>query len=168
MESTAEKQKEKMMNKLHLMGKISESDKYCALHPLFGKAFEFLKRPDIAELPPGRYEIDGEKCWASVQEVELKPLSERKLETHRKYIDIQDPLTGAESIGIAEMSAEAQALPFDVEKDFVLYDGEAEPVVLEPGDFAIFFPPLAAHAPCCVAPNGSDKIKKVVVKILAE
>ena len=35
-------------------------------------------------------------------------------------------------------------------------------------DFAIFFPPLAAHAPCCVAPNGPDKIKKVVVKILAE
>ena len=156
------------MDKLHIIGKISESDRYCALHPLFGKAFEFLKRPDIADLEPGRYEIDGEKCWASVQETELKPLSERKLETHRKYIDIQAPLTGTESIGIAEMSAEAQALPFDEERDFVLYDGEAEPVVLEPGDFAIFFPPLAAHAPCCIAPDGPEKIKKVVVKILAD
>jgi YhcH/YjgK/YiaL family protein len=156
------------MDKLHIIGKMAESDRYCPLHPLFAKAFGFLKRPDIAELPSGRYEIDGEKCWASVQEVELNPLSERKLETHRKYIDIQAPLTGTECIGIAEMSAEAQALPFDVEKDFVLYDGEAEPVVLEPGDFAIFFPPLGAHAPCCVAPNGPQKIKKVVIKILAE
>ena len=156
------------MSQLHIIGKIVESEKYCALHPLFGKAFAFLKRADIAELPSGRYEIDGEKCWASIQEVELKPLSERKLETHRKYIDIQVPLTGAECIGIAEMSAEAQTLPFDVEKDFVLYDGEAEPVILEPGDFAIFFPPLGAHAPCCIAPNGSQKIKKIVIKILAE
>ena len=42
------------MEKMHLKGKISESGEYCGLHPLFGKAFEFLKRPDIADLPPGR------------------------------------------------------------------------------------------------------------------
>jgi YhcH/YjgK/YiaL family protein len=56
----------------------------------------------------------------------------------------------------------------DEERDFVLYDGEAEPVALDPGDFAIFFPPLAARAPCCIAPDGPEKIKKVVVKILAD
>ena len=155
------------MNKLHMTGKILESAEYCELHPLFAKAFEFLKRSDIADLPSGRYEIDGDKCWASIQEAELKPLAERKLETHRKYIDIQAPLTGSECIGIAEMDAEAQKLPFDEEKDFVLYDGKAEPIVLEPGEFAIFFPPLAAHAPCCIAPQGPEKIKKVVVKVLA-
>jgi YhcH/YjgK/YiaL family protein len=155
------------MNKLHITGKILDSEKYCELHPLFGKAFDFLKRSDIADLPPGRYEIDGDKCWASIQEAELKPLAERKLETHRKYIDIQAPLTGSECIGIAEMDEEAQKLPFDEEKDFVLYDGKAEPIVLEPGEFAIFFPPLAAHAPCCIAPQGPEKIKKIVVKVLA-
>lgn len=157
-----------MNDRLHLMGKIAESEKFHGLHPLFGKALAFLKRPDIADLPSGRYEIDGENCWANVQEVELRPIGERKLETHRKYIDIQSPLTGPECIGIAEMSKEAQSMPFDVGKDFVLYDGKATPVVLLPGDFAIFFPPLGAHAPCCIAPNGPEKIKKVVIKILAE
>ena len=155
------------MEKSHLTGKISESERFHELHPLFPKAFAFLKRPDLAELQPGRYDIDGDKCWASVQEVELKPLSERKLEAHRKYIDIQAPLTGAESIGLAKMSAEAQALPFDEEKDFVLYDGESNPVTLVPGEFAVFFPPLDAHAPCCATTDGPEKIKKVVVKILA-
>ena len=155
------------MEKMHLKGKISESGEYCGLYPLFGKAFEFLKRPDIADLPPGRYGIDGDRCWASIQEVDLEPLSSRKLETHRKYIDIQAPLTGPECIGIAEMDEAAKALPFDEEKDFVLYDGKAEPMVLEPGDFAVFFPPLAAHAPCCIAPGGPKRIKKIVVKILA-
>ena len=42
------------MDKLHIIGKIADSDRYSSLHPLFGKAFEFLKRPDIAELPSGR------------------------------------------------------------------------------------------------------------------
>ena len=98
----------------------------------------------------------------------LKPLSERKLETHRKYIDIQTPLTGVESIGLAIMTAEAQSLEFNVEKDFVLYDGESKPVTLLPGEFAVFFPPLDAHAPCCMVQNGPTKIKKAVVKILAE
>ena len=156
------------MTKSHLRGKIAQSEKFHGLHPLFPKAFAFLSRPDIASLPPGRHEIDGDRCWASIQEVELKPLAERKLETHRKYIDIQSPLTGTEGIGLATMSAEAQALPFDEEKDFVLYDGESELAVFEPGDFAIFFPPLDAHAPCCIVPGGPDRIKKVVVKILAD
>lgn len=156
------------MVKSHLIGKISESDKFYALHPLFPKAFEFLKRPDLCDLPLGRYDIDGDKCFVLIQEVELKPLSERKLETHRKYIDIQTPLTGVESIGLAIMTAEAQSLEFNVEKDFVLYDGESKPVTLLPGEFAVFFPPLDAHAPCCMVQNGPTKIKKAVVKILAE
>ena len=155
------------MEKSHLTGKIQEAEKFYGLHPLFPKAFEFLKRPDVADLPSGRYDIDGDRCWAMVQEVELKPLAERKLETHRKFIDIQAPLTGAESIGLAKMTAEAQALPFDEEKDFVLYDGESRPVTLVPGEFAIFFPPLDAHAPCCSVQDGPVKIKKVVIKILA-
>lgn len=156
-----------MTERTHLTGKIAESEKFSGLHPLFPKAFEFLKRPDLAELQPGRYDIDGDRCWASVMEVDLGPISERKLEAHRKYIDIQAPLTGAECIGIAKMSAEAQALPFDEEKDFVLYGGESKPLVLEPGEFAVFFPPLDAHAPCCETVGGPGRIKKVVVKILA-
>jgi beta-galactosidase beta subunit len=62
-----------------LTGKIQEAEKFYGLHPLFPKAFEFLKRPDVADLPSGRYDIDGDRCWAMVQEVELKPLAERKL-----------------------------------------------------------------------------------------
>lgn len=153
---------------LHLTGKIADAEKHCSLHPLFRKAFDFLRRPDLADMPPGRVEIDGERCWANVQEADLKPFSEAKLETHRRYIDIQAPLTGTECIGIAAMDAAARALPFDTQKDYVLYDGPSEPLILEPGDYAVFFPPLGAHAPCCRAPGGPDRIKKVVVKVLAE
>ena len=92
-------------------------------------------------------------------------MAERKLEAHRRFIDIQAPLTGPETIGLAQMDAAAQALPFDEENDYVLYEGKSEPVTLKPGDFAIFFPPDGAHAPCAHAPGGPEKIKKVVIKV---
>ena len=153
------------MDTPHIVGKIAESDNYLKLNPLFEKAFAFLKRPDLAALPPGRYDIDGARCWANVQETTLLPLAERKLEAHRRFIDIQAPLTGPETIGFAQLDAAARALPFDVENDYVLYEGKSSPVTLQPGDFAIFFPPDGAHAPCCRAPYGPEKIKKVVVKV---
>ena len=115
-----------------------------------------------------RYDIDGNRCWANVQEAVLMPLAERKLEAHRRFIDIQAPITGPETIGLAELDAAAQALPFDVENDYVLYAGPSKPVTLNVGDFAIFFPPLGAHAPCCCVPGGPEKIKKVVVKVAAD
>lgn len=154
-----------MDEKLHIKGNINDCEKLYPLNPLFEKAFAFLRREDLAELPPGKYAIDGEKCWANLMEVELKERKDCKLETHRRYIDIQAPITGKESIGIAKMDDAAQALPFDEEKDYVLYDGEFEDVVLSPGEFAVFFPPLGAHAPCGIAEGSPRKIRKVVVKV---
>ena len=155
------------MDRYHIIGKIADSDSCLALHPLFGKAFAFLKRGDLAALPLGRHDIDGDRCWANIQEVELAAPPDRKLEAHRRFIDIQAPITGSEAIGLAEMDAAALVLPFDVEKDYVLYNGTSRLVTLEPGDFAIFFPPLGAHAPCCRAPEGPARIRKVVVKVAA-
>jgi len=156
------------MNTFHIVGKIADSDQYLSLNPLFAKAFAFLKRTDLAALPPGRYDIDGDRCWANVMEATLQPPAERKLEAHRKFIDIQAPITGPETIGFADLDADAQKLPFDVENDYVLYEGMSKPVTLQPGDFAIFLPPTAAHAPCGRAAGGPEKIKKVVVKVLSD
>ena len=56
-----------------------------------------------------------------VQEVNLTPLDgSAKVEAHRKYIDIQSPITGDETIGQMTMDAERLALPFD-EKNIVLF-----------------------------------------------
>jgi len=83
-----------MDEKLHIVGKLAESEKYCSLNPLFAKAFAFLNRSDLAELPPGKYEIDGDRCWANLMEVDLKSAESCRLEAHRRYIDIQAPVTG--------------------------------------------------------------------------
>ncbi len=156
-----------MDGKLHLVGRLEDSGRFEPLNPLFGKAFEFLRRPDLASLAPGRHEIDGDRCWANVMDADLKPEGAMRLEAHRRYIDIQAPVTGPERIGLARMDAAALALPFDETGDFVLYDGAFETVTLSPGEFAVFFPPLGAHAPCGRVPGGPERIRKVVVKVLA-
>jgi len=148
----------------HVIGKIAECDRYEGLNPLFAKAFAFLRRTDLAEIKPGRYEIDGDNCWAMVQEVNLTPLTGAKVEAHRKYIDIQSPITGPETYGLMTLSAGQQSLPFNTKDDYVLLESETRPVVLQPGDFAIFFPPAGAHAPGHAA-NGGRTIRKLVIKV---
>ena len=151
----------------HVIGKIAEADKYVSLHPRFEKAFAFLKRPDLARLAAGRYEIDGDNCWATISNVVLTPLAGAKVEAHRKYIDIQAPITGPETIGLFTMDAAHRALPFDEAHDCVLFNAETKPVTLNPGEFAIFFPPDGAHAPGHSS-DGERTIRKVVIKVRAE
>lgn len=152
----------------HVVAKIADSENYRRMHPRFRKAFEFLRRPDLATLAVGRYEIDGTNCWAMVQEADLVPVAERKLEAHRRYIDIQSPIMGPETIGLMVAGAEQLALPFNDKDDYVLFQGEKRPVTLQPGEFGIFFPPRGAHAPGCLAEGGPAKIRKLVIKVLAD
>ena len=111
-----------------ITGKTSDCARFRAASPLFAKAMDFLCRPDVATLAPGRHEIDGDRCWANVQDATLVPPGERKLEAHRKYVDVQAPLTGPETIGVAEMDAAALALLFLLSSagfwDTVPADGE--------------------------------------------
>ena len=151
----------------HVVDSVAECDRYVGLNPHFAKAFAFLKRADLAELAPGRYEIDGSNCWAFVQEPDLCPLAEAKTEFHRAYIDIQAPLTGPETYGFCTPDAKQRALPFDTARDVVLFNSKTTPRTLRPGEFAIFFPPDGAHAPGC-SMDGRRKIRKVVVKVRNE
>ena len=152
----------------HVVAKIEECDDYAAFNPRLAKAFEFLKRKDLAELKPGRYEIDGSNCWAMVQEASLVPLAERKVEAHRKFIDIQAPITGPEAIGLCELDEGQLALPFNEKRDCVLFPAPTRPVTLQPGEFGMFFPPKGGHAPGGRAEGGPEKIRKLVIKIRAD
>ena len=103
-----------------------------------------------------------------MQTVNLTPMEEvTTVEAHRKYIDIQAPISDPEVMGLFTMDEKSLALPFDAEKDFVLFDADPKPVTLQPGEFAIFFPPNGGHAPCC-APGTPKKIKKLVIKVRAD
>ena len=153
-------------NAAHLRGSIVECAQYEGLHPEFERAFAFMRRLDLADLPCGRYEIDGSNCWAMIQEVSLKPFAdENKYEVHRSFIDIQAPITGSETIGVTEPESTVFD-SFNVESDYVLFMAKGELWTLRPGEFAIFFPEKGAHAPC-LSSDGSRSIRKLVIKVRA-
>ena len=68
---------------------LLNADRYSVISPNFAKAIEFLKRPDLYELKPGRHEIDGKEVFANVSDVQLRPVEEAEAEIHRDYADIQ-------------------------------------------------------------------------------
>ena len=126
-----------------ITGKIADSAKYENLHPRFAKAFAFMRRANLANLKPGRYEIDGDNMWAMIQEAKLTPFGEiQRTEVHGAYIDIQAPLDGPETIGLLELTPKERAdLSFDAAKDYALFDRKTRAVTFLPGDFGVFVPP---------------------------
>jgi biofilm protein TabA len=147
-----------------ILDTIQQADRYLALNPGFAAAFAFLSRPDLHELPVGRYEIDGDKIYALVQrQVGRKPEA-GKLEAHRKYIDIQVVLGGVDTMGWRPTAAcEGIAMPYSAEKDVMLFtDQPTAWTAVGPGEFAIYFPE-DAHLPLI-----SDvELRKVVLKVPA-
>lgn len=145
-----------------ILDTLNNSGFYFSLHPLFIKAFDFLKNDNLILLSEGSHNISGEECFAIVSEGKGKKLSEAKLEAHRKYIDIQYLVKGSEQIGWKQLTNCFNPTDsYSDEKDIIFFDDKPEFLIkLQPGSFAVFLPE-DAHAPMI-----SDGIvKKVVVKV---
>lgn len=138
---------------------------YHAISPRFEKAFTFLQQV-TDQTQVGRHEIAGEEVFAFVQQHSTKPVQERQYESHRKYIDVQFIQRGREVIYWAPLPLLTNVtMPFDPEKDAVLYDliPEGVPLPVRAGEFAILFPE-DGHIPSCVWDQPAE-VLKVVVKV---
>ena len=146
-----------------ILDQLANSSVYEKLHPGFNSAFYFLRKTDLATISEGRYAIDGERIYALVQSYDTKPLAEGLLEAHTRYIDIQYLITGEELIGYAPLADQAVRTPYDTDKDIAFLEGAAEPIRVQQGQFAIFFP-HDAHMPGRT--TGEPKlVRKVVIKV---
>ena len=144
-----------------IMDTIARGAAYAALHPAFAKAFAFLRDTNLAALPDGRLELDGERLFVLVMTLDGRGRDGAKLEVHRRYIDIQVVVTGADVMGWSPIAACREPLPFDEAKDAgLLNDVSASWILVPQGTFTIFFPE-DAHAPLA----GTGRVKKAVVKV---
>lgn len=145
-----------------ILDKLTNSEKYCSLHPNFNKAFAFLQREDLASLKEGTYEIDGKDVFAIVAKDQGRQKDEAELEIHDQYIDIQLVLSGIDEMGWKARSACNEITkPFESEGDIQFFaDTPTAWVATPPEHFAIFFP-TDAHLPLIAA----GILHKVVVKI---
>jgi len=133
------------------------------MHPLFKKAFDFLRTTDFSTINPGKIQLDGERLFASIVETEGKTKEKAKLETHNTYIDIQMPIEGIETMGwLAGKNCVNEVESYNAEKDITFFtDKPSTYIQVQPYEFAVFFPE-DGHAPAIA----EGVIKKIIVKVL--
>ena len=137
---------------------ITLAEKYDYLSDKFKKAFTFLRETDLASLPTGRAEIDGDEVYASVQSYTTMTVEE--------YFDVQYVVEGEECFGYEPVKNLTPSMDYDAERDLIFYNepDDAGSVILKAGDFAIV-PPEDGHAPRRMTKNGPCPVRKIVVKV---
>ena len=147
-----------------ILDTLKNKEQYASLHPRFKAVFDYIDTHDLASMELGRHDIDGDNIFVMVQELELRPREQARLELHRKYIDIQLVLRGKEEVfGWSEkkdcLTAETE---FDEAKDIQLFTDKPQCFyTVREGQFSILFPE-DGHAPML----GEGIVKKCIFKIL--
>lgn len=141
---------------------LSQSGRYAVLHPLFPRAFEYIRNTKLISLSPGCYPIVGDDLFAIVEHMPGRTRAEAKLECHRRYIDIQLVLEGVDEMGWKALAdCHNPASEYSAEQDIrFFHDAPATWIATPPGAFCIFFPE-DAHAPLV----STGQVRKVVFKI---
>jgi len=130
------------------------------------RALEVLQQQDLAQMAPGRYEIDGDKLFYLIQDAMPRMLDGCKSEAHATYADIQMPVGACERFGMALPQPELVAVDDRFESnDIAFYPTPANEFFMDikPGAYVVFLPG-ELHRPC-VSINDQTPFRKVVVKV---
>ena len=137
---------------------------YNSLGENIAKALSYLKSTDFTQLETGKYEIEGDEIFALVSEYQTKHARDEKLEAHKKYIDVQYIVSGAELMGCSTFTGQQPSKEYDESRDFMLYDEQPDFFVkVTAGMFTIFYP-TDLHMPS-IEVGEPSAIKKVVMKV---
>ena len=143
---------------------LQNAPKYFAVHPLFQKAFEYIREADLQAMESGQSQISGDdlKSIVSTKKGLSKEEAAAKFECHDNYIDIQLCIHGVETIGWKPREkCSKPSGGYNEEKDVRYFKDEPDMYFqLTDRQFAIFFPD-DVHAPMI----GDSEIKKLVIKV---
>ena len=148
-----------------ILDRLENLDRYTPLNANLVKALAFLRQANLAEIPEGRYEIDGTRVYAMVQHAPARPHDGATMETHRRYIDVQLVLSGTDDMGWKNLErCTSPQGEYDPIGDNALFADVPDAwISVSPGAFVIFFPG-DVHAPNV----GSGMLHKIVVKVAVE
>ncbi len=132
------------------------------------QAIEHVRQHISPQTPLGKHDIDGNRLFMLVSEDATQPIAERQAEFHRRYLDIQIVMSGQEGMTFSCLPAGKPQNDWLDEKDiaFLPEGAQEKTVVLNEGDFVVFYPG-EVHKPLC-AVGKPAKVRKVVVKMLIE
>lgn len=148
-----------------IIDRLEHASRYYSINARIEAAFRYLQTTDLYNIAPGKYAIDGDNLFAIVQEYDTMDSATEQMEAHRRYIDVQYMISGAELVGHALLDGHTVAKEYDAEADFMLYaDAPSFFTLMDAGTFMVFYP-TDLHMPC-IKDGDIAKVKKVVVKVL--
>ena len=131
-------------------------------NPYYAAAMEYIRKNDLNALENGKHILDGDNLFVNIVDSQMKTPQQARLEVHDQYIDIQVPLSKAETFGVKPRTECTEPDGgFNTEKDIMFYkDPVQETVTVEKGG-VITFAPETAHAPLI----GEGTIHKAIFKV---
>lgn len=139
------------------------------LPPFIRQCLSAIRDFDFNSVLDGKYELCG--CTMSVESPATEPEEERKLEGHKKFIDIQFEIKGSEEwIGVESIFDSPRALESYEDRDLYFFESHREKeskVYFTEGRFAVFFPE-DLHRPLCQGRKGKEILRKAVMKAPVE
>ena len=151
------------LNVAESVDKVAFAKQYTANKAVWDKAFAYFRDTNLDELTPGKYPVDGENVFAAVTDNPTKDFDKTNWESHRKYIDMQYVVQGAEKIGVVPMAQATVTKPYDEARDVANYSAEGKLYEARPGTIYLFFP-QDVHRPN-IKVDGIEKDKKLVLKV---
>ena len=77
-----------------IIARLEDANRYVGQSQGLAKGFDFLRNPQLAALPDGRHEIDGDRLFAIIARGFGRGQAESPLEFHQRYLDIQFVVSG--------------------------------------------------------------------------
>lgn len=153
-----------------IMGNIYHLELLPYLPKKLHDAIEYVKKNIINDNTLlGMHEIDGKHVFAIVSNNKTDFYENKQAEFHRKYLDIQIVIKGTEGMVFSNFPAKGKINEeYLQEKDIAfLATGEDEKtIILQPGDFIVFYP-NEVHKPLCAVDGKVGNVDKIVIKIEA-
>lgn len=143
---------------------VEFASQYAANRELWDTLFAWLRDTDISSLETGSIELVPNRLRVNVDEYIPMAATEAKIESHRKYIDLQYIFSGEEFLGVAGKATPEG--PYDEVNDRTFFSAD-EPVVYhrsDPQRFFLFFP-SDRHRPSVRTCENPGRIRKIVAKI---
>ena len=149
-----------------IYGHLSAPDAYAHLlaNPAWKLAFGWLKTVSTTT-PAGIQKLQGDDVYVNVHGYDTLPREHCRVESHRRYVDLQYCISGGESIDWWLTSGLELEEGYDPARDLLFYrPGQAGTTLrMSPGNFVIFHP-SDAHRPK-QSDGINPKVFKLVVKV---
>ena len=149
-----------------IIDKLDNGTYYYGIGTRMQKALDYLKNTNLADLEPGKYQIENYEIYAMVFEYETKSIEGVLWEAHKQYIDIQYMIKGSEKMGYTNAENIVTTVEYDREKDILFGTASGDFLTVKEGIFVIFTP-QDGHMPS-ISIEKSEKVKRAVVKVLVD